>query len=480
MHRSNSNKNAAAATMFLAVLVFFIVAIISVVHGETINSNKNYLVTKNDKLIRGLYLGWLGKYNEGDEAMYHIAAELFANIGINMGMSVSLFPYKPPLTCHLAHITLKSYDFIVHGGGSVLGAPEYQCILRDGSQLQIPVVAFGTGWKANDATGGKQIIEQFHNNDELKRHNKTETSGFNILIAQDVGSQLNVSLKSYQYGGYRGIFTKTVADLMYSKHGLDVIGDSGILAKRLMHSYYDGTLHDTNNNKNDNSIQQPWDSVNNNLPIVAINYGANNPDPTIFHSNADSLFASFVDVGASLAKYGYNVFYYAMSADDLEHVERVYVQTVEVLNRVREQKSGEASQGDLNVLDRVHMLEYLPDTIHILQLLSASKFSINYKLHGNVLSAAVNTPFISISYHLKSIEFSRFIDLSIEEKYSIRTDFIQSADDFEEALQNLHADGEMERYQQLLKDKIETTDLKYNSMILELLKDILLRRLEGR
>eukprot|EP00943_MAST-04B_sp_MAST-4B-sp1_P006245 g6245.t1 len=480
MQFSNVNRSARIITTFAAVL-FFVVTIVSIVHCETTDRNENkYLVTKNDKLIRGLYLGWLGKYNEGDEAMYHVAAELFANIGINMGMSVSLFPYKPPFTCHLVHITLKSYDFVIHGGGSILGAPEYQCILRDASQLQIPIVAFGTGWEGGDVTGGREFIEQFYDNDKLEKQNKTVNSDFKLHIAQDVASRYVVSLKSYQYGGYRGIFTKTVADIVYSKHGLDVIGDSGILAKRLMHSYCDGTSHETNSNKNNNSVQQPWDSVDNNLPIVAINYGTNNPGQAIFHSNADLLFNSFVDVGASLAKYGYNVYYYAMSADDLKDVGNVYVQTVEVLNTVREQKNSEAPQDDFNVLDRVHILEYVPDTIHILELLSASKFSINYKLHGNVLSAAVGTPFISISYHLKSIEFSRFIDLSIEEKYSIRSDSLQSADDFEEALNNLHADGEMERYQQLLKEKIETTDLKYSTMILELLKDIVLRRLDGR
>ena len=109
---------------------------------------------------RGLYLGWLGQYNEGDEVVYHVAAELFSTIGINMGISVTLYPYKPPLSCDLVYITLEAYDFVVHGGGSILGSPEYQCILKQCAKLSVPTVAFGTGWEASDESGGRNMILQ--------------------------------------------------------------------------------------------------------------------------------------------------------------------------------------------------------------------------------------------------------------------------------------------------------------------------------
>ena len=91
---------------------------------------------------------------------------------------------------------------------------------------------------------------------------------------------------------------------------------------------------------------------------------------------------------------------------------------------------------------------------------------------NNVLSASVGTPFICVAYHLKSMEFARFIDVSIETKYSIRSDFIDSANSFEAALEALHTDGEMERYTQLLNEKISVTNLKYNEMIMNVLKDV--------
>ncbi len=440
------------------------------------SSNHQYKTTqKHDKLYRGLYLGWLGKYNEGDEAMYHVASELFANVGINMGISVTLFPFKPPLTCHLFHLTLTSYDFIIHGGGSILGSPEYQCLLKQSTELGIPTIVFGTGWEASDSTGGKRLLQYF----------QQQNVGFNIEMNEDVANRHIIAIKSYQYGGFRGIYTKTIADLLYPNHGLDIIGDSGILSKRLMNSY-SNTLNNGINIKEEHEEEQQrrrrrntkWNitPLTNDLPIIAINYGQNHPDdPAIFHSSTETLFTSFVDLGASLVKYGYNVIYYSMSADDLQFVGNLYTKTFDVLNAINMQDDVDL---DFNIKDRVHILKYVPDTINILELLSDSYFSINYKLHGNVLSASVGTPFICVAYHLKSMEFARFIDVSIETKYSIRSDFIDSANSFEAALEALHTDGEMERYTQLLNEKISVTNLKYNEMIMNVLKDVVLRRLD--
>ena len=406
---------------------------------------------------RGLYLGWLGQYNEGDEVMYHVAAELFSTIGINMGISVTLYPYKPPLSCDLVYITLEAYDFVVHGGGSILGSPEYQCILKQCAKLSVPTVAFGTGWEASDESGGRNMILQL-------TVQKVKPNRIDLNFKKDVEDRLITALKVYQYGGFRGSYTKAVADMLFPEGQNRILGDSGILAKRLLDSY-------SANSQGSQSPYERWGITKNTLPIVAINYGQNGIDPAIFHSDTETLQNSFIDVGASLAKFGYNVYYYAMAANDLNHVHHVYLETIKVLNTLRN-----AGEIDFIPENRVHMMLYIPDTVRILNLLSDAHFSINYKLHGNVLSAAVRTPFISVCYHLKGLEFSRYIDESIEKKYSIRSDTIQSAGDFENALSSLHEDGEMERVSALLKQSIESTDGRYNEMVMQLLKDVVIRK----
>ena len=67
---------------------------------------------------------------------------------------------------------------------------------------------------------------------------------------------------------------------------------------------------------------------------------------------------------------------------------------------------------------------------------------------------------------------SRYIDESIEKIYSIRSDTINSAEDFENALASLHEDGEMERFRALLKQSIDSTSSRYNEMVMQILKDI--------
>ena len=127
--------------------------------------------------------------------MYHVAAELFSTIGINMGISVTLYPYKPPWTCDLVYITLETYDFVVHGGGSILGTPEYQCILKQCAKLSVPTVAFGTGWEASDESGGRSIILQLA--DRERKPNQ-----YNLNIEKDAKDRLITALKAYQYGGF--------------------------------------------------------------------------------------------------------------------------------------------------------------------------------------------------------------------------------------------------------------------------------------
>ena len=415
------------------------------------------LEKKHSPVYRGLYLGWLGQYNEGDEAMYHVACELFSTIGINMGISVTLYPYKPPLSCNFVHISLESYDFVVHGGGSILGSPEYQCILKESIKNNVPVVAFGTGWEASDESGGRDIIQQLADK-------KFQPRKDDLNLKNDVEDRLITALKSYKYGGFRGLYTKAVADMFHPQGKNRILGDSGVLANRLRRAYGGGS-------EASKTPYERWGITRNVLPIVAINYGQNGLDPAIFHSNTDVLRDSFIDVGASLAKFGYNVYYYAMAANDLQHVEHVYLKTIEVLHTLRK-----AHEIDFAPENRVHMMRYIPDTVHILNLLGDAHFSVNYKLHGNVLSAAAETPFISVCYHLKGLEFSRYIDESIEKKYSIRSDTINSAEDFENALASLHEDGEMERFRALLKQSIDSTSSRYNEMVMQILKDIVIRK----
>ena len=389
--------------------------------------------------------------------MYHVAAELFSTIGINMGISVTLYPYKPPWTCDLVYITLETYDFVVHGGGSILGTPEYQCILKQCAKMNVPIVAFGTGWEASDESGGRSIILQLA--DRERKPNQ-----YNLNIEKDAKDRLITALKAYQYGGFRGSYTKAVADMLFPEGQNRILGDSGILANRLLESYGTGS-------QGSQSPHERWGITSNTLPIVAINYGQNGIGPAIFHSDTEALQNSFIDVGASVAKFGYNVYYYAMAANDLKQVQYVYTETIKVLNTLRN-----VHEIDFIPENRVHMMLYIPDTVRILNLLSDAHFSINYKLHGNVLSAAVMTPFISVSYHLKGLEFARYVDESIEKKYSIRSDTIRSAEDFENALASLHEDGEMERFRALLLQSIKSTDAGYNEMVMQILKDVVVRK----
>ena len=80
--------------------------------------------------LRGLYLGWVGQYNTGDDVVYQAAATLLAaEVAARHGRGTTLFPYLPPFPCAQASVALDAYDFVVLGGGSVLTQDEYACQL---------------------------------------------------------------------------------------------------------------------------------------------------------------------------------------------------------------------------------------------------------------------------------------------------------------------------------------------------------------
>ena len=77
-------------------------------------------------------------------------------------------------------------------------------------KLSVPIVAFGTGWEASDESGGRSIILQLA--DRERKPNQ-----YNLNIEKDAKDRLITALKAYQYGGFRGSYTKAVADMLFQR-----------------------------------------------------------------------------------------------------------------------------------------------------------------------------------------------------------------------------------------------------------------------
>ena len=80
-----------------------------------------------------------------------------------------------------------------------------------------------------------------------------------------------------------------------------------------------------NNKEEEEEIRNGIYPLTNDLPIIAINYGQNHPDdPAIFIVRQRHCLHHLL-ILVRVVKYGYNVIYYSMSADDLQFVV-IYIQ----------------------------------------------------------------------------------------------------------------------------------------------------------
>ena len=93
--------------------------------------------------------------------------------------------------------------------------------------------------------------------------------------------------------------------------------------------------------------------------------------------------------------------------------------------------------------------------------------SINYKLHGNVFSAALGIPFINVAYHFKGEDFSHFMGDNILYNYTIRSSDVNSANDLVDKVNNLIQDATTDEDYTALQNQLTTKALEVEETYLQ-------------
>jgi hypothetical protein len=332
--------------------------------------------------VRGLYLGWTGKYNVGDDAMFEVCQEVLARMAPAHGMVTTLVPYYPPSSCELFTMDLNSYSFVLHGGGSILTKFEYLCTLREAAKLGIPVMVWGTGWDDEGAMGEKEL--------ELLA-SKSFGTGNNeddwISIPEGAWKDTFRTVAEAKYGGVRGPYTEKILALASKTDHLKMIGDSGLLAANLLSFNPAGSSPENDATALEQLLGL---TLAPNRDVLAVNYGMNKAGSSILHKDNSLVANAFIDALVTLAG-KFTLVLYSMAGDDLASVQQI-------ANSVSERVPA-------TLKPSVMFVPTVLDTAGLLLLLRRARFSLNYKLHGSVLSSSVGTPFVAVAYHFKTIEF---------------------------------------------------------------------------
>lgn len=251
---------------------------------------------------------------------------------------------------------LQPYDLIVLGGGSIIH-PNYIRRLDQAIQLNKKVMIWGSG--VDSLT--KEYI----------RHYQEQTKPNPPLFSNEIQKKLAIIFHQSIYTGVRGPVTYYL------------LKEMNLPVKQIAQSLDPGLLVDPMLSSSivpPKKLKGKW---------IALNWGTSYNK--IFGSSELKVEDQLVKAVRQLIQKGYKIYLYTVWWRDRKPAQRLY------------EKIG----------DKQHVY-FDPQVYHYLELLQILKqcyFTLNFKLHANVLSAVANVPFIALGYRIKVIDFALSLGL---------------------------------------------------------------------
>jgi exopolysaccharide biosynthesis predicted pyruvyltransferase EpsI len=309
-----------------------------------------------------LYLGWLGYKNIGDELMWEIFKQKF-----DEKVDKSKYRLFPSDKNRLSMIkrkkmVLRHYNTIVLGGGSLL-TPSYINILYNAIQIKkdIEIIIWGSGI---DWIERRDLNKLLFGNEMIKQKKDNE---FNVFRHKDFKLKLQIVLNHAKFAAVRGNYT------------FEVLKNMGLNLDNVLISDDPGLLVKTPNNQG--TIKEKG--------LVALNWGT--AKNKLFGKNENKIENELVLVVKDLIDKGYHLCIFPVFEKDIVPCQRLY-------NKIADEK-------------RVELKTTLYNQNELLNLIQKCSFTINLKLHANVLAAVAGIPFIALGYRFKTFDFANSIGL---------------------------------------------------------------------
>ena len=341
------------------------------------------------RVLDGLYLGWLGYYNAGDDLLYHVASRIFAQRArrFDKNVGIALTWFYPPNPCNRLRINIQSYDFLVLGGGTILMSSEYACIIKEAVTLGVPIFSFGAGWA--------RLRVAPHLNIEDESFFQSIAVALSVRNETDPLCTLGLSA-AHAYGGVRGPISMaalqaSAAAQGISKHELSkrmrVLGDAGILYP--LHKR-GAVLKNMFSNRGVCAAEENCSSSGQgHKPIVAINFGHNRAGRFILHSDPLSVSRAYVNFINHLSETNlYHVVVYVIQGSDLQHLEYI-------IKNVKQSTT-------------VTFLGQVLDATAMFELLSLARYCVNYKLHASISCHRAGVVSLDVPYSRKYNDWREF------------------------------------------------------------------------
>ncbi|HDR8112070.1 polysaccharide pyruvyl transferase family protein [Bacillus thuringiensis] len=302
-----------------------------------------------------LYLGYLGTNNIGDEVCYEAFQQSLRKWSKKIYKIIS-FPLHEKKSLQEFYKDTP-FDMVILGGGSLLQGNIFLKLVEEAHKMNIPVLGYGTGID--------YLTEQSIYNYQQQKN--IETNQF--FNNRDIDFERILNIVKYGiFFGVRGPLTyHSLKTYDPNLMNIDIIGDAAI----------------TYTPKQDSYIMEKYLPKKANR-IVSVNWGTT--FNKLFGYNEVYLSEQLKECCEFLQRKGYHIVIFPMWDIDIAHCQKLY--------------------SDLYTSDSITIIPEVCTATQIYSLLESSEFSINLKLHANVLSAAALTPFINLAYRSKGIDFA--------------------------------------------------------------------------
>lgn len=359
--------------------------------------------------LKVLYIGYLGFNNVGDDVCYESFVHSIRKWA-NSVEKVIAYDIKENKGIQ-SLLSEETIDAVILGGGSLFQGDLFLTLAEEAIKLGLPLYSYGTG--VDYLT--EETVSNYINGESFEPSTFFNNRQINTKRIKNV-------VESFIYTGIRGPLTqKFLEGLTPTRSSIEVIGDSGFI----YHPDFDHYIF----NNYLKSVQSP---------IIAINWGTtfNN----LFGNNEALLEEQLIDGCYYLLSKGYHIVIYPMWNQDIDSCWKLY-----------------------NRLNNKDLVTIIPEVCHASQIysfLSKCHFSINLKLHANILSAAAYTPFIQFAYRSKGCDFA----LSINQ---LENTLLPNTSNILETIKekDVSFTSDRERYANLLKKEKEVYTKKHKAFI---------------
>ncbi|WP_214484920.1 polysaccharide pyruvyl transferase family protein [Bacillus sp. SM2101] len=303
-----------------------------------------------------LYIGWLGYNNLGDELLWELFKENFKKVTLDKEWELT-----GTIGTSSKEYDIETFDLIVLGGGSIINSDNIT-FLHEATQKGKKVIIWGTGidWIQFDHI---QLLEN------------EKSINIESYFSKNIQNKLIEIIDQAEYVGVRGQLTYEIIKQMGgNEKKMMVCGDPGFYLSEI---YYLDEEY---------KVFIPFKTKK----IIGVNWGTSFNN--IYGLNEEKVEDSLIKAIKSLIVKGYKIYLYSIWDQDIPALNSLY-------NKINDQE---------NVfLDiKIHHQHYL------INLISNFYFTINFKLHANIISIAANTPPIALAYRFKVFDFANSIDFN--------------------------------------------------------------------